>query len=230
MRVHLFAEPSFYAPHSPDPYDLENVGSWMTRSGIRSDLPDSKSPEMDGWKYDCALLPSQGGLDGFDRVNTLYVRMTGYPMRLAGLRSDAVCARAIQTVVDNSVLPEAIEMVTSARVFKRSTLTTLDYLLSKLGAVKTVVLLGDADRATAGLTWLGFKLQPLEPESDFMQDVVALTSKPDCKVVTDVEIIVCLCWLCFAPWEPGHWSPGNLEGDCPEKEELEEETILGTAD
>ncbi|KAK3070404.1 hypothetical protein LTR53_010526 [Teratosphaeriaceae sp. CCFEE 6253] len=153
MRVHLFAEPSFYAPQSPDPYDLESLGSWMTRSGIRSirarrkDLPDGKSPEIDAWKWDCALHTSQGGLDCFDRVNTLYLRMTGYPMRLTGLPSDAVCARAIQTVVDNSVLPEAIEMVTSARVFKRSTLTTLDYLLSKLGGVKTVVLLGDADRA-----------------------------------------------------------------------------------
>ncbi|KAK5741646.1 hypothetical protein LTR17_003852 [Elasticomyces elasticus] len=241
--IDLNLEPSFFAPGTSNPYDLEVLGSWIVRSGIRSirsrrkvktlsfrawcSNPDlvwsDRATEhcMDWWRKDCSKDPSVSGLDGFENVTSLNVELYDSATHWSGFPSRMEC----DTIVAGLPQPEcydASNLLDTVTSFRESTIATLGYLLPKLPRVKTVTFSGWSDPAMAGLTWFGSVLQPLRAENSFFQQLKDVTSKYNCHLVVNMrEIYGPGCFLCGQAWSLGHWSPLNPAGECSAKNDPE---------
>ncbi|KAK4888286.1 hypothetical protein LTR27_012781 [Elasticomyces elasticus] len=239
--VYLHAEPASFAPNAVHPYDLSNFGSWITRSGIKTiksrrkvralDVaawhPSSTAPTLphcskDWWRTDCADNALVAGLDGFENVRTLRIvllplvesQWSTYPSH------EEAMSRIDRLHPDFQVAPR--RMLAIVDTFKNSTETTLKYLLScgKLPNVNTVHVVGWSNPADDGLTWLGATLQTLGPSNEFVARLDTVARTYGCRTTIDMADVPTegqFCYVCQKRWSPGHWTPSNPEGQCPDK-------------
>ncbi|KAK5682714.1 hypothetical protein LTS10_005844 [Elasticomyces elasticus] len=171
--IDLNLEPSFFAPGTSNPYDLELLGNWIVRSGIRSIRSRRKvktlsfrawcpNPDLvwsdratehctDWWRKDCSKDPSVSGLDGFENVTSLNVELYDSATHWSGFPSRTECD-AIVAGLPQPECYDALNLLDTVTSFRESTIATLGYLLPKLPKVKTVTFSGWSDPAIAGLS------------------------------------------------------------------------------
>ncbi|KAK4958975.1 hypothetical protein LTR10_003774 [Elasticomyces elasticus] len=239
--VYLHAEPASFAPNAVNPYDLSKLGGWTTRSGIKNRKLRRKvraldvaawhpSPwattlsncRKDWWRADCADDPSVAGLDGLENVRTL--RIVLLPLVESQWSTYPSHEEAMSLIdrlhPDFQVAP--LRMLAIVDTFKNSTETTLKYLLScgKLPNVNTVHIVGWSNPAEHGLTWYGATLQTLGPSNEFVARLKSVARTYGCRTTIDMADVPTegqFCNVCKKQWSPGHWTPSNPEGQCPDK-------------
>ncbi|KAK5115622.1 hypothetical protein LTR85_009793 [Meristemomyces frigidus] len=238
--VSLCAEPSVFAPDAGDPYDLENLGSWLTRVGVKSVctrgsikrlIVDMYDPEVeeeealiggewvsyrDWWRDDCGVNPSHGGPVSLENVTQLTLNMSAWSSENAGY-PDVVDIETVTRLRDPDADPDydPVDMIAQSRTIRRSTAVTLEYLLSHFHGLEHVVVRGAINPAQAGLTWFGQEINPLDPNGIFIRSLRLLAKDAGCEFRLAVDTSASYCWLCKDAWVEGHWSPKTPDGTCP---------------
>jgi len=176
--------PSTLAPTARDPYDLENLGSWITRCGIRSirsrkkvrnlsldvwtptlsSYTDQKvNKEVDWWRANCLRDPSRAGLDALEGVKVLFINFDEWSGPLSAI-PDLEDVPTLTNLEHPTQCPDAMSRLKAANTLKSSIMVTVQYLLMKLPNIERMVLCGDANPAVDGFLWFGYPVTALQPE------------------------------------------------------------------
>lgn len=235
--ITLEIEPSVFAPGSSDPYDLDNLGNWIARTGVRSirsrrkikqllvnlwdpEQESQKSVDYGGetwrhsWMADCAKNPSRGGLDGLENVKCLVLEFAIWPADATAF-PDLEEVEKLTSLRNPTSNADAMSKIKNARTVRGSTIATVKYLLSQLRGLRQLKVQALGNPAQEGLTWFGLEVKSLDPESQFIKTLRRMAEAAGCEFTVDIRCSPPFdCWLCLEPWTEGHWSPKTPKGTC----------------